>query len=89
MDVRKEDTRICKKCLIKDTMGDNYLESLEHYVDQIDSDIKSSDDLYQSRLATCNECDQLFQGCCRICGCFVQVRAAVKNNYCPSTKKKW
>ena len=35
------------------------------------------------------ECDNLINGMCKICGCFVEMRAAVKKNYCPDIEKYW
>lgn len=47
------------------------------------------DALYQERLSLCRQCESLLNGMCRICGCFVEMRAAVAKNYCPAINKKW
>ena len=44
---------------------------------------------YKKRLDICKECDNLINGMCKICGCFVEMRAAIKKNYCPNIEKHW
>ena len=52
-------------------------------------DLKVEDEEYQNRLAKCKECDNLLSGMCRICGCFVEMRAVMKKNHCPAVEKRW
>lgn len=66
-----------------------YFENLYQYIAQIDSDLKADDTLYQNRLAHCKKCDNLLDGMCKICGCYVELRAAMKKNTCPDISKKW
>ncbi|WP_426448196.1 DUF6171 family protein [Paenibacillus sp. S-38] len=44
------------------------------------------DDLYEQRLAACDSCPQLIESSmtCKVCGCFVQVRAKLRANDCPN-----
>ena len=80
--------RICRRCLTRDMIGQEaYFANLQEYIKNLDADIKSDTDLYESRLEVCKECDLLFQGMCRTCGCYVELRAAVARNVCPN--KKW
>jgi len=80
--------RICRKCLTRDMIGqEEYFANLQDYINNLDVDIKAGEDLYESRLDVCKECDLLFQGMCRTCGCYVELRAAVTKNSCPN--KKW
>lgn len=81
--------RFCKKCLLKDISKDEYFKNIYEYINGLDEDIKTEDSLYEKRLEFCKECDNLINGMCRICGCFVELRAAVTKNYCPDVKKKW
>ncbi|MFR3321286.1 MAG: DUF6171 family protein [Lachnospiraceae bacterium] len=32
---------------------------------------------------------KLYQGMCRICGCYVELRAVMKKNGCPLVKPMW
>ena len=41
------------------------------------------------RLARCLQCDDLLDGTCRLCGCYVEVRAAKKTMHCPAVPDRW
>ena len=79
----------CKRCLVKDMPDDAYFKNLYEYIDSIDKDIKVSDEEYERRLEICKLCDDLLNGLCRKCGCFVELRAAMKTKNCPSPQRKW
>lgn len=80
--------RFCKKCLTRDMIGqEEYFENLQEYIRNLDADIKAPEELYESRLNLCKECDLLLQGMCRTCGCYVELRAAITKNTCPN--KRW
>ena|GEM_PF-16268 len=81
--------RICKKCLIKDTPQKEYFQNMYDYIDRLDTDIKVADTIYTERLNACKTCPYLQCGMCKICGCFVEVRAAIKSNDCPAIEKYW
>lgn len=81
-------TRVCKRCLTREMAGSEvYFENLYAYIAGLDDGIKADGTLYEKRLGVCRECDLLFQGMCRACGCYVELRAAVARNECPY--KKW
>ena len=44
---------------------------------------------YERRLSICKECDRLLDGMCTVCGCYVEMRAAVTTNCCPAVRAKW
>lgn len=80
--------RYCRKCLTRDMIGqEEYFKNLQEYIMNIEQDLKVSEDLYEERLTICKDCDLLFQGMCRSCGCYVELRAALKKNACP--RQKW
>ena len=81
--------RFCKKCLLEDIAEEDFLRNMRQYIQGLDEEIKTESQEYQRRLAFCKECDNLINGMCRICGCFVEYRAAVEKNHCPGTEKKW
>lgn len=81
--------RFCKKCLLEDIAEEDFLRNMRQYIRGLDEEIKTESQEYQRRLAFCKECDNLINGMCRICGCFVEYRAAVEKNHCPGTEKKW
>ncbi|MCQ2506624.1 MAG: DUF6171 family protein [Lachnospiraceae bacterium] len=84
-----EKYRFCKRCLIKDIGDKELIKTVADYIDRISPDIKADDELYKMRLECCKNCENLLHGVCKKCGCYVEMRAVVKNNYCPDVKKKW
>ena len=69
-------------------MGEEaYLEMIGKHIDIIRAEDRSSEDLYKSRLDICKECDKLNAGTCLSCGCYVEIRAAMKQSKCPN--RKW
>lgn len=48
----------------------------------------AEDALYEKRLNICSDCKHLdISGTCMMCGCYVMLRTALKDNKCP--KKYW
>lgn len=80
---KTEGKRTCRKCLLYEMDQGDYFRNLYAYIDRLDPDIKAGEKLYRDRLSICKECELLLDGMCRTCGCFVELRAAVKENICP------
>lgn len=85
----EQNQRICKKCLLKEMQESEYFHHLNDYISRLDADIKTDESKYQNRLEKCKACDSLMNGMCRICGCFVEMRAVIDKNGCPHTTPKW
>ena len=69
-------------------MGEEaYKEMIKKHTDIIKEEDKSDDETYKARLDTCKECEKLNAGTCASCGCFVEIRAALKISAFPN--KKW
>lgn len=83
-----ETGRICRKCLTRDMDRNKYFENLHTYIDNLDEDLKVGKPLYEERLSLCRECDLLADGMCRACGCYVELRAAMRKNACPYDRWK-
>lgn len=81
--------RFCRKCLLKETSEREYFENLYTYIANLPEEDKVSDEVYESRLAICKSCDDLLSGMCRRCGCYVELRAAIKVRSCPNVPPKW
>lgn len=80
--------RYCRKCLTRDMIGqEEYFKNLQEYIANIETELKVTEDLYEERLAVCKDCELLLEGMCRSCGCYVELRAAMKKNACP--RHKW
>lgn len=68
---------------------EEYFHNMYTYIANIPEDDKVSDEEYKRRLEKCRKCDHLLNGMCRICGCFVEMRAAIAVRHCPGTDKRW
>ncbi len=75
--------RICKKCLIREMNQSELHRNMYTYIQLLDEDIKASSEIYEKRLTTCKNCDRLIEGMCNACGCYVEMRAAIKVRRCP------
>lgn len=84
-----ESVRYCKKCLLRDIKEDTYFKNLQEYIAGLEEEIKVSNEEYEERLKLCKQCENLLNGMCRICGCFVELRAAMIKNYCPALERYW
>lgn len=80
---------VCKRCLLSDIDSDGLYKKISELIEVMSDDIKADADLYRKRLEICKACESLANGTCLECGCFVELRAAAKKNYCPSVKKFW
>ena len=87
MEEKREGRRPCLKCLLRELDERAYMEKLHRYIELLDADVKAPKGLYEDRLAVCKACDYLEEGTCQACGCYVELRAAVRKNRCPY--KKW
>lgn len=79
----------CPRCGMQALSSNDYQSSLKSYVEQLDDDIKVSPDIYKLRLEACKSCGHLINGMCRLCGCFVEMRAAKKSLRCPCRPERW
>lgn len=84
-----ENTKIPCRCLLKEAGEKELAQSIAEYVNTLNEEIRADDDLYQKRLKICSGCGKLLNGTCQKCGCYVEMRAAVRTNHCPSEEKLW
>ena len=69
-------------------MGEEaYKEMISGHIDIIKEADRSGEELYNKRLDVCRDCEKLNAGTCLSCGCYVEIRAALKRSKCPN--KKW
>ncbi|HWT27184.1 MAG TPA: DUF6171 family protein [Mobilitalea sp.] len=81
--------RYCRKCLLQDFAPEEYVEHMRTYLSGLNEDVKTQEEQYRDRLSNCERCDSLTEGICKICGCFVEYRAALKDRNCPALHPKW
>lgn len=79
--------RPCKKCLLRDASATDYHEIVERHLASLKEEDLTDEKETQQRLEICKQCDRLNLGTCLSCGCYVEIRAALKNGRCP--RKKW
>ena len=85
----REQQRICIKGLLKDMSEKEFFHNMYRYISNLSEDDKVSNSEYERRLKKCGECTNLLNGICRICGCFVEMRAAIAVKHCPNSVPKW
>lgn len=80
----------CKKCLLLEAGEERSYQTVSDYVDNLDPLLKVSEIEYNQRLEHCKSCDMLIAGMCLKCGCYVEVRAALKDKSCADfDNRKW
>ena len=89
MEISDQPRRYCRKCLLREMNQTEFFENLQTYIRGLDKDLKVCDEIYEARLSRCRECDHLLEGMCRICGCYVELRAVMKKNICPMVHPRW
>lgn len=82
-----ETRKICRKCLLQEMLesGDFY-KTLKANIDAVTGDDRAGDKLYMNRLSICKECNNLADGMCKVCGCYVEYRAVKAKEKCPYGK---
>lgn len=77
------------KCLLREAGEEELSQNIKEYIDALSEEIKADSNLYEQRLSLCRSCGCLLNGTCAKCGCYVEMRAAIKTNRCPSEDKFW
>jgi hypothetical protein len=78
--------RPCPRCEA-DALGPLTPERIAALVSELPSppSLRTADEEYHQRLNRCETCTALRERVlCAYCGCFVQIRAALRGAYCPS-----
>jgi len=75
---------ICRRCLLADMESERPLyRLLQEWRAAIVPEERADAETCRGRLACCRSCNELADGLCRQCGCYVELRAAKKRNVCP------
>ena len=75
----------CKRCLLREAGEEVTFREITAYLESIKDEL-TDEITAERRLAFCRECDSLLSGMCLKCGCYVEVRARLKNGECPKEK---
>lgn len=79
--------KICTRCLLRDFSKEQYDKIIVEGIKALPSEELVSDEVLSERLVFCKECEKINQGTCLACGCYVEIRAAMKKGKCPY--RKW
>lgn len=83
-----ENRKPCR-CLLFEAGQQDMARTVAEYVASLDESIRTPEDAYRVRLSICQDCEQLLNGTCRLCGCYVETRAAKKGQQCPMVPARW
>lgn len=83
-----EPRRQCR-CLLREAGEAEMAAVIAEYVAGLEESIRTAEDDYRARLKICEGCAQLLNGTCRLCGCYVETRAAKKGLSCPMVPPRW
>lgn len=79
-------TKICTRCLLKDFSKEKYEAIVINGLSSLSPEDIASEKCVDERLQICSQCEKLNQGTCLACGCFVEIRSALKSGKCPYGK---
>lgn len=80
---------VCRRCLLEELGDEELYQRIRRTIDAIPDAQRCAPDEYRRRLEACRGCDRLLGGVCRVCGCFVEVRAAKEKEHCPGAGKSF
>lgn len=80
---------ICKRCLLSEIGDEDVKKTVVELIEAMPEDKRADRTLYRRRLDICRKCDELADGMCRKCGCYVELRALQKIRKCPHEEEKW
>jgi len=79
---------MCRRCLMREMDGEKgqFERQVQLFRTALPKQEQTGDEEYAARLSVCRRCDALMHAVCRHCGCYVEMRAAVKGKKCPHPK---
>ncbi len=83
MDISKP----CRRCLLSEMNDASKMDLVKKGIEDLPEIDRADEKVYGERLSKCRLCDNLLSGTCLSCGCYVEIRAAIKKGRCP--EKKW
>ncbi len=87
---KTEKLRVCRKCLLYAENREAFFQRLEAYIANLSEEDRAGQTVYEARLAQCAACRHLTaDGMCRLCGCYVELRAALRVRRCPDVVRRW
>lgn len=79
-----------ERCNCKwDLPREKYEALVRHHINQLDESLRVSEAVWKERVRLCDRCEYQQNKMCRMCGCFVEVRASRRNMSCPLIPPVW
>ena len=80
----------CKKCLLREMAeGTDALLEVKKALQRLPEKDLAPEEVRERRLACCRGCESLSAGTCLLCGCYVELRAALRQGGCPHVPDLW
>lgn len=83
------ETRTPCRCTLMESGLEDMARLVQEYVESLSEDEKTTKEAYEMRLNACRACNDLRNGTCALCGCYVEARAAKRRQSCPAVPAKW
>ena len=77
------------RCLLLEAGQADMARTVAEYVAGLDDSVRTPEEEYRARLSLCQDCPELMNGTCRLCGCYVETRAAKRGQQCPMVPARW
>lgn len=77
------------RCLLFEAGQADMARTVAEYVASLDDSVRTPEAEYRARLSLCQDCPELVNGTCRLCGCYVETRAAKRGQQCPMVPPRW
>ena len=77
------------RCLLFEAGQQDMARTVAEYVAGLDESVRTPEEVYRARLTFCQDCPELMNGTCRLCGCYVETRAAKRAQQCPMVPPRW
>ena len=77
------------RCLLFEAGQADIARTVAEYVAGLDESVRTPENTYRARLSLCQDCPELISGTCRLCGCYVETRAAKRLQQCPMVPPRW
>lgn len=72
----------CKRCLLREAGENASYRAVADYLSTLSDGDRVDEKTYAYRLSFCKSCDNLIAGMCIKCGCYAELRAALRQSSC-------
>ena len=89
--MKPEENRVLKpcRCLLTESGQEEMSKTVNDLLALMPDEKKAGETARAKRLDICRQCEHLLNGTCALCGCYVELRTAVKSQRCPDLPPRW